>query len=66
MYLRLTHCPPPPPAGAKGDTPGFSPSGPLVKALLLVGASAMSGNSEAKLPLEEPPSFRWVEVVVLG
>ena len=30
-----------------------------MKALLLAGASAMEGNSEANLPREDPPSFRW-------
>lgn len=46
------------PTGAAVAANGFTPSGPLIKAVLLGGASAMVGNSEASLPLEGPPSYR--------
>jgi subtilisin family serine protease len=47
------------PAGSKGAGVAYAnPSGYLLKAVLLGGASAMQGLSEARLPLEPAPSFR--------
>ena len=47
------------PAGSKGaGAPHPNPSGYLLKAVLLGGASALQGLSEARLPLEPAPSFR--------
>ena len=46
------------PTGQKNAAHAFKPSGPLIKAALLGGASNMLGNSEAGLPLEPAPSFK--------
>lgn len=46
------------PSGARAPSNAIKPSGPLIKAALLGGASNMIGNSEAGLPLEPAPSFR--------
>jgi hypothetical protein len=36
----------------------YTPSGPLLKAVLLAGAVSLRGNTESQLPLEPAPSFR--------
>jgi hypothetical protein len=46
------------PNGAAGSGARHEPSGVLLKALALAGASNMLGNTEAGLPLEPAPSFR--------
>ncbi|GFR44316.1 hypothetical protein Agub_g5528, partial [Astrephomene gubernaculifera] len=47
------------PEGRPNATAGFSPSGALVKAVLLGGTVHMGGSvSGTGMPLEEPPSYR--------
>lgn len=46
------------PSGERTDTDGWTPSGPLVKAVLLNGAVRLNGFTESGLPLEPPPSPR--------
>ncbi len=46
------------PSGASAPGASYPPSGALLKAVLLGGASNMVGNTEASLPLEPAPSFR--------
>lgn len=47
------------PTGAPNPGNEFSPSGPLVKAVLIGGAAGLSGyEPDTGLPLSPPPSFR--------
>lgn len=47
------------PGGSAKSGAGFAPSGALVKAVLLGGASGLAGfESDTGLPLAPPPSFR--------
>ena len=47
------------PTGAPTPSNQFSPSGPLVKAVLIGGAAGLSGfEPDTGLPLAPPPSFR--------
>jgi hypothetical protein len=46
------------PSGARRPEDAFAPSGALVKATLINGAVAMTGYTDAGLPLEPPPSVR--------
>lgn len=46
------------PSGAATPSNSYTPSGPLIKAVMLGGACDMKGNTEQYLPLEESPSIR--------
>ena len=47
------------PSGQASAGGGFAPSGALVKAVLIGGASGLAGfESDTGLPLAPPPSFR--------
>lgn len=47
------------PSGAPVDGNGFKPSGALVKAVLIGGASGLLGfDPDTGLPLAPPPSYR--------
>ena len=46
------------PTGRPTAANAFTPSGALIKAVLLGGAYAMDGFTERGMPLEPPPSFR--------
>ena len=47
------------PTGPPVSNNSFSPSGPLVKAMLIGGAAGLSGfEPDTGLPLSPPPSFR--------
>lgn len=46
------------PSGTATGSDAYTPSGPLVKAVMMGGACDMKGNTEQYLPLEESPSFR--------
>jgi hypothetical protein len=46
------------PSGAAKATDAYTPSGPLIKAVMMGGACDMKGNTEAYLPLEDSPSMR--------
>ena len=46
------------PSGTKTSRDGFTPSGALVKATLLSGASSLKGfEADTGLPIDPPPSF---------
>jgi hypothetical protein len=45
------------PTGAVGNA-AYTPSGPLMKGVMLGGACDMQGNTEQYLPLEDSPSMR--------
>ncbi|WIA11875.1 hypothetical protein OEZ85_011961 [Tetradesmus obliquus] len=46
------------PSGAGKAADAHTPSGPLIKAVMMGGACDMKGNTEAYLPLEDSPSMR--------
>lgn len=46
------------PSGAATAADAHTPSGPLIKAVMMGGACDMKGNTEQYLPLEESPSNR--------
>jgi len=46
------------PTGTRNPSDALKPSGPLVKAALLGGATNLLGNTESGLPLEPAPSFK--------